>query len=75
MKVSYKLYLSNNNRSAQIRQIQDKYLLLSKVTNSRVRWNDTEISIQSDIVLFHFLLLFPNSSLITKVLKLIFIFI
>ena len=51
MKVSYKLYLSNNNRSAQIRQIQDKYLLLYIVTNSLVRWNDIEISIQSDLAL------------------------
>ena len=50
MKVSYKLYLSNNSRSAQIRQIQDKYLLPPKVTNSRVRWNDMEISIQSILI-------------------------
>ena len=40
------VFIINNNPSAQIRQIQDKYLLPSKVPNSRVRWNDIEISIQ-----------------------------
>ena len=40
------VFTINNRPSAQIRQIQDKYLLLSIVTNSWIRWNDMEISIQ-----------------------------
>ena len=39
------VFTINNGSSAQIRQIQDKFLLLSIVTNSQVWWNDVEISI------------------------------
>jgi hypothetical protein len=38
--------INHNGPSVQIRQIQDKYLLQSIVTNSLVRWNDAEFSIQ-----------------------------